>query len=86
MAAERTIAKAYKRITTVQPGHRIEVIVPEVEVGQKVEVIVVDEAPIEAPRQSMLEFLDSLPPRNYTKQEWEEIERQFQEERDSWDR
>ena len=83
--AESVMARAYKLRATVQPGHRIEVTVAEVEVGREV-VVTVEEAPPAAPRQSMLAFLESLPPRHHTEEEWAEIERQFQEERDSWDR
>ena len=32
-----------------------------------------------------LEYLDSLPPLRRSPAEWERIEREFQEERDSWD-
>jgi hypothetical protein len=80
------MARAYKLSATVQPGHRIEVTAPEVEVGRTVEVIVVAGTAAEEPRSSVLAFLDSLPPCNHTAEEWAEIERQFQEERDSWDR
>lgn len=80
------MARAYRLMTTVQPGHRIEITAPDVEVGRRVEVIVREEAPAQAPRQSMLAFLDSLPRVEHTPEEWEEIDRQFQAERDAWDR
>jgi hypothetical protein len=38
------------------------------------------------PRRSVLEFLDALPPGPRSAPSWDEIERQFQEERDAWDR
>jgi hypothetical protein len=39
-----------------------------------------------APRPSVLEFLDALPPGPRSAPTWDEIERQFREERDAWDR
>ena len=45
-----------------------------------------DELPEAPPRRSVLEFLDALPPGPRSAPTWEEIERQFQEERDAWDR
>ncbi len=80
------MAKAYKLVTTVLPGHRIEVTAPEVEVGRKVELIVREQVQDSEGRMSILDYLESLPPRSHTPEEWAEIERQFQEERDSWDR
>ncbi len=72
--------------TTVLPGHRLEISVPEMPVGAKVEVIVVlPEKPI-PPRRSMLEFLATLPPGPLLFKTPEEANRYLQEERDSWER
>jgi hypothetical protein len=38
------------------------------------------------PRRSVLEFLDALPPGPRSAPTWDEIERQFREERDEWER
>ena len=77
-AAIRTHAK-------VLPGNRLEITSPELPEGQTVEVIVlIDRAA--KPRQGVLEFLDSLPPGPRSYPTWEELERAFQEERNSWDR
>ena len=82
--AERQVAL---HITArVQPGHKIEISVPEVIEGETVEVFLVLPRKPAAPRLSMLEFLDSLPPGPRSAPTWEEIERHFQEERASWDR
>lgn len=70
--------------TTVLPGHRIEITAPELPEGGAVDVIVVlPEAP---PPRTILDFLDALPagPRSYPS--WDEMEKRFQEERDSWER
>jgi len=71
---------------TVLPGHRLEISAPELPDGATVEVIVVlpDTPPLQ--RQSMLEFLDTLPPGPLLFQTPEEVNRYIQEERDSWER
>lgn len=72
--------------TRVLPGNRIEITAPELREGDPVDVFLV--MPRDRPpcRQSTVEFLDSLPagPRSFDT--WEEFERHFQQERDSWDR
>ncbi len=74
---------------TVLPGGRVEVTDPALPVGQPVEVVVTvpETAATEAPRKlTLLEWLDSLPPGPRSADSWEEFERLFQEERNSWDR
>jgi hypothetical protein len=71
---------------TVQPGHRLEVVAPELPEGETVEVVV-QFSPAGAPaRGGVLDFLDALPPGPRSATTWEEVERQFQQERDAWDR
>jgi hypothetical protein len=76
--------------TTVLPEHRIEITAPTLPVGSRVEVIVVldtDSPPLPAPEKGgILDFIDSLPPSQKTPEEWEQFERDFQAERNSWDR
>lgn len=72
--------------TTVLPGHRLEISVPEMPVGAKVEVIVVLPETPRARRMSMLEFLESLPPGPRAFPTWEEYERHLREEKDAWER
>jgi len=77
------------RVTTrVLPGHRLEIVAPELTDGDAVEVFVVMDRPAETAAQplSLMEFLDSLPPGPRSAPTWEEIERNLQEDRDSWDR
>ena len=71
---------------TVLPGNRLEISAPELRQGETVEVIVILPTVVPSGTQSAAEFLDSLPagPRSYPS--WEEFERRFQEERNSWDR
>ena len=76
---------ATRRITTtVLPGGRIEVEAPGLLAGQSVDVLVLPRSS-KAQRKSFWEFLQALPSRR-TLKEWEQFERHFQAERDSWDR
>jgi hypothetical protein len=73
----------------VLPGRRIEISTPELREGQEVQVIVVAEpAPVQPdrPKGDIIEFIDSLPDRHRSAEYWRERDREFQEERDSWDR
>jgi hypothetical protein len=71
--------------TTVQPGHRIEVVSPELPEGEAVELIVVL-GRASGGAGGVLDFLDALPPGPRSYSSWEEVDRQFQRERDAWDR
>ena len=74
--------------TRVLPGHRLEIVAPELTDGDAVDVFVVmgaTPAPT-MPKVSLIEFLDSLPPGPRSAPTREEIERTLQEDRDSWDR
>jgi hypothetical protein len=70
--------------TAVLPGGRVEVASAELPVGQSVEVTIT--VPTPAPKMGVYDFIKSLPPGPRSAESWEEIERQFQEERNSWDR
>ena len=82
-----TIMQSTLKLTTRGlPGKRIEVYTPELTEGEDVEVTVVKTAatpPIEE-RQGVWDFVQSLPPSTLTAEDWERIEREFQEERNSW--
>jgi hypothetical protein len=73
-------------MTRVQSGNKIEIIAPELEEGQDVDVFLIPRPVEPTPRRSVIEFLDSLPPGPRSAPTWDEIERQFQDERDAWDR
>lgn len=77
---------ALRMETTVLPGHRLEISVPELPEGAKVEVIVVLPEKPQLRFASALEFLESLPPGPRAFPTWEEYERHLQEEKESWDR
>ena len=66
--------------TTVLPGQRIELAVPQPREGETVEVVIFPRPAGPAAPPSLLEFLDNLPsgPRSYPN--WEEIDRRFEAE------
>ena len=81
---------ALKLNTTVLPGHRIEITALELPEGTSVELIVLPDLPPSSPEavcpfKDVIEFLDSLTPVQRTPEEWDEVEREFQAERASWD-
>jgi hypothetical protein len=73
--------------TRVLPGGRIEVTDPELPENADVELIVMFSEEAQAPRQfkDVVEFLDSLTPVQRTPEEWAQVERDSQQERNSWD-
>lgn len=78
---------ALKLTTKVLPGKRIEICDPELTEGEDVELIVLRAAePVADPPQfaSAWDFIQSLPPSTLTMEDWERIEREFKEERNSW--
>ncbi len=86
---------ALKLTATVLPGKRVEFTAPELTEGECVEVIVLKDVPVEdapvgvTPQPahqfaSAWDFIQSLPPSNLTAEDWERMEREFQEERNSW--
>ena len=77
---------AFRTETTILPGHRLEVTDPQLPEGVKVEVIVVLPERTLPVRQSMLEFLATLPPGPLLFKTPREVDSYLQEERNSWDR
>lgn len=84
------MATVIRSKATMQPGGRVEIVDPNLKEGEAVEVIVtVPEAKMirrRPPGMGLLEWLDSLPPGPRSADTWEELDRLFQEERNSWDR
>jgi hypothetical protein len=74
--------------TRVLPGNRIEIATPDLAEGQSVEVTIRAQAPpaVLAPKPGILDLINSFRPSTRTPQEWEEFDREFQRERDAWDR
>jgi hypothetical protein len=83
---------AFKLTTTVLPGHRVEFAAPELPEGARVEVFVALPEPtppetITSQRfTDVIALLESLPPVPRTVEQWDAVEREFQVERDAWDR
>lgn len=70
--------------TTVLPGNRVEVVAPQLPEGTAVEVTVVPKPA--SRRQSMLDYLRSLPPGPLVFKTPAEVDKYIQEERNAWDR
>ena len=84
---------ALRKTTRVLPGGLVTISDPQLKEGQTVEVIVLAQPATSSSEQgktagavSVLDFLDSLPKFEQPPGYWEEREREFQRERDSWDR
>ena len=75
--------KALHIRTTVQPGGRVEVASPELEVGQSVDVVVTRSSSIE--RRSVVDILAEAPGHRLFKT-GKEVDDYIKEERASWDR
>lgn len=76
--------------TRVLPGHRIEVTAPELIEGEHIELIVLSETvPTSAKTRTgyipALDLLDALPSSTLTAADWERIELEIQEGKDSWE-
>ena len=68
---------------TVQPGGKLEIVSPELEAGQTVDVVVLHESNVRG--RSVMEILASAPGRRLF-QTAEEVREYLGEERASWDR
>ena len=78
---------ALRLTARVQAGHKLEIVAPELTEGEDVDVFVVmPETAAAEPRNSIWDLIQSLPPGPRSAPTWEEIERNLQEDRDSWDR
>ena len=69
--------------TTVQPGGKVEIVSPELEAGQTVDVVVLHESSVRG--RSIMEILNSGPERRLF-QTSEEVREYLAEEKESWDR
>ncbi len=70
--------------TKVLPGNKIEIEIPEGEIGDTVDVFVVLPEKPKNKKRSVMEIIEESRSRN-TLRSAEDIDRQIQEERDSWD-
>ncbi|PAX51136.1 hypothetical protein [Brunnivagina elsteri] len=73
------------RITTkVLPGNKIEIEIPEAEIGDCVDVFVILPEKVETKKRSVLDIIEESR-RKHPSRTAEDIDRQLQEERLSWD-
>ena len=75
--------KALHIRTTVQPGGKLEIVSPELEAGQTVDVVVLHESGVRGC--TVMEILSSVPERRLF-QTAEEVREYLSEEKASWDR
>ena len=75
-----------KQVVRVLPGHRVEVVAPELVEGDWVDVIVLPRTAMVPAAKSAVAFLDSLPdgPRAFAT--WEDYEQHLRAEKDAWER
>ncbi|MFN6559857.1 MAG: hypothetical protein RMY28_008615 [Nostoc sp. ChiSLP01] len=77
--------QAALRITTkVLPGNKIEIKLPQAEIGDNVDVFVILPEKPASKRASVLELIEQARSK-YAFRTTEDIDRQLQQERDSWD-
>ncbi len=73
------------RITTkVLPGNKIEIEIPEAEIGDSVDVFVILPEKVEPKKRSVLEIIEESR-RRHPSRNASDIDKQLQEERLSWD-
>ena len=70
--------------TKVLPGNKIEIEIPEAEIGDTVDVFVVLPEKPKNQKRSVLELIEESRSKHALRSA-EDIDRQLQEERDSWD-
>ncbi|MBW4666696.1 MAG: hypothetical protein KME60_04445 [Cyanomargarita calcarea GSE-NOS-MK-12-04C] len=70
--------------TKVLAGNKIEIQVPEAQIGDRVDVFVILPEKTEPKKRSVIDILEEVHAKHPPKSA-EEIDRQLREERDSWD-
>ena len=75
--------KALRMRTIVQPGGKVEIVSPELEAGQRVDIVVLHES--NAKGRSIMEILNGGPERRLF-QTAEEVRAYLAQEKASWDR
>ena len=69
----------------VMPGHRVELVAPELNDGEWVEVVVRADDDPPATKINVLAFIDSLPAGPRAVADWDAYDRLLQQERESWE-
>lgn len=74
------------RITTqVLPGNKIEIQIPQAEIGDNVDVFVILPEKTESKRRSVVELIEQIRSERPSFRTTEDIDKQLKEERESWD-
>lgn len=77
---------ALRMETTVLPGHRVEVIAPDIPEGTQVQVIIVLPPPAATAQTSMVDLVQALPPAPLLFKAPRDVNRFLREEREAWER
>ncbi|MDJ0621261.1 MAG: hypothetical protein QNJ63_31750 [Calothrix sp. MO_192.B10] len=80
----KTMQPALRITTKVLPGNKIEIEIPEAEIGDSVDVFVILPEKAEPKHRSVLEIIEESR-RRHPSRTAEDIDKQLQEERASWD-
>jgi hypothetical protein len=81
---EKVVQPALHITTKVLPGNKIEIQVPEAEIGDSVDVFVILPEKAETKKRSVLDIIEESR-RRHASRTAEDIDRQLQEERASWE-
>ncbi|MBD2777078.1 hypothetical protein [Iningainema tapete] len=71
--------------TQVLPGNKVEIQVPEAAIGDTVDIFVILPDKPQTKKRSILELIEQIRSKRSTFRTAEDIDRQLQEERESWD-
>jgi len=80
-----TVMSVVRQRVQVMPGHRVELVAPELNDGEWVEVVIRADADLPAQKTNVLAFIDSLPGGPRAAADWDAYERLLQQERESWE-
>ena len=80
------MAAALKLKSLVLPGNRVEFIAPELPEGAEIDITISVCEPPRRTSRSVLDIIKARHPSRLSDEEWRRIERDLQEDRDSWDR
>jgi len=80
----KTMQPAFHLTTKVLSGNKIEIEIPESSIGDTVDVFIVLPEKTKEKKRSVLEFIEESRSK-HAQRSAEDIDRQLQEERDSWD-
>jgi hypothetical protein len=71
--------------TKVLPGNKIEIEIPDAKEGDNVDVFVILPEKLESKRRSVVELIEKIRNQRSSFRTTEDIDKQLQQERESWD-